>query len=167
MKRVSNVYFHIYRLNPVLEIEKEEEYQSTMAEVIVKSNSLRFKCFLFSFLVILLSYSVQTVNCDDLQEAQLINEDDASHRHENLNVMHLVGNRPSDVRIRSIVPSATTKSTSDAQLVRESILDNIAKAAEGLTSRKCRDDIQFALSGIRQKHHWALGSRSLRINAFK
>lgn len=140
-------------------------------------SDIRFKWFVCSSVLFLLSYHLPTiVNCDvELSAEKLFNEKDVTELHpleNNYNVMRLVGNRPSDVRIRSVAPTSSsdavvTKSvalserTSD-ETVSAAILSSIERGTERIPSGKCRDDVRSAISGIRQNQQWAIRSRSTK-----
>lgn len=90
-----------------------------------------------------------------------------------LNPLQLVADRPSEVHIRSvaeepivtkvedIVTSSTTNGLS-GPTVSDSILAKILEASLQITSKKCREDIEFTIGGIRRNQHWALESKWMR-----
>lgn len=85
-----------------------------------------------------------------------------------LNPLQLVADRPSEVHIRSVaeepivtkVEDIVTSSTGPT--VSDSILAKILEASLQITSKKCREDIEFTIGGIRRNQHWALESKWIR-----
>lgn len=133
--------------------------------------------FNIRFLVILTAIvairsPIRLVRCDDEVSAKkVVDIIDAPAPSdspvEDLNIMHLLANRQSDVRIRSVLPNTekdsepafAEKVSSESPPVSESTLTNILLAAENLSSLKCTEHIREMVAGIRRGHHWALASK--------
>lgn len=120
------------------------------------------KVILCSVLLTTFIGTLRPVNCNDaLTVANKLVDVDFQSSIEHLNVMRV--NRPSDVRIRSVLSDAIT--TSDAQqersepIVSEAIINRILEATENISSAKCRDDMQVAVKGIQNNQRWARRSK--------
>lgn len=102
-----------------------------------------------------------TVNCSDaLTVANKLVDVDFQSSIENLNVMR--ADRPSDVRIRSVLPDEITSDSQKQRsepFVSDVIINTILNAIDNISSAKCREDLQVAVKGIQQNERWALQSK--------
>lgn len=100
------------------------------------------------------------INCDELVAEKELNPlqllaDRPSELH-----IRSVAEKPVNIKIEDIVTSSTTNGLSSPP-VSDSILAKILEASLQITSKKCREDIEFTIGGIRRNQHWALESKWL------
>lgn len=91
------------------------------------------------------------VNCDELLESV-----------DKSNLNKLVDNRQSELHTRSVLPD-NVENESDSSVFSgtaiEMILPQLVSAIKEIASKKCREDFEFAINGLRQDERWALESK--------